>query len=245
MKHLLVPLIVAMLPLAAHADSIVFSPVTAASGNIDLNLGTAAWAYYSDGAVGDYNYAGSNSPTTDAANLASFTPFVDTIGGYPTEAHNGGFSVTYAGGAGGNNGVANIGDTGFLYANPGSGPDGFSISSTLFAPVETFNFYLINYNTGSDITASLNDSGSTSSSLTNVLLSGDGSGGTSGLLSLTVNGSIGDVLTFVDNAHTIGGAANTGIIAADVVPEPSTWLMFAAAAGVLLVYARSRKTASA
>jgi len=222
--------------LANATDSITLDSFTDQTQGeaVNLNANTAAWAYYGDNnpAIGDYDSDG-GVPTTDASNLGDFTAFTDGVtGGYAAKNPNGADSVSFTGGVGGNN-PSSVSNSLYWEQIQGSGNgEYFSITSKLFAATETLNFYLFDFDTTSDLTASLDDQANTTWSVSNKVLSGSGDGslGTATELTLTVNGAVGDILTFTDTVDDTGVSNTqyggiTGLVAVDVAPEPSTWAM--------------------
>jgi hypothetical protein len=255
---------------AAYADSITGS-IGNANASYDLN-DYGAFAYYGNtGAVLFSTVSG--TPSTDLANLADFTVLssvapagkssataIVTSGGagntivvtytngttppQASESNSNGFYTAATNHSGNNNGVSGV---------------GFSLTTKLFAPTETFQFLLENFDTASDLTASLNDAGSTSLSLTDAFLPqlwsgqtfvGPGDGNTDGLLTLTVNGAIGQTLTFTDVTDFTGVSntafGNIGLEAITVseVPEPATCALMGAGC-LLLVWRLRRKSGMA
>jgi hypothetical protein len=215
---------------ALHADSIT-GAITSAPGNIDLN-DYNGFAYYANTSLSLY-IPTTGTPSTDTSNVGKFS-VLTSIGG--SGIHTSGTSpatVTYSGATSPAPSETNA--KGFYYNMNGGVGIGFSLTSTLFASTETFQFLLQDYNTTSNLTASLNDVGSTSFSLSNQILTNwyggvaTGAGNTDGVLTVTVQGTVGQILTFkdVEGSTGLGSNGNVGIEAATVeeVPEPSAWAM--------------------
>ncbi len=220
-------------PAIASAASINEDSLSALSSpSVNLSSSTA-FAYYGDNSATGTLYTPGidTSPTTDVGNLGNFTAFT-TFGGAVAEESNDNFiQISYASGAGGSNPSSETNATNFDF---GYIAGGFSLTSTLFAPTETFSIYLQDYDTTSDFTASLNDAANTTLSLNNQVLFGGtddtGSGNSTGVLTFTVTGDIGDVLTFTEAADFTGvnqpGSGNVGLDAVTIdIPEPSTYAM--------------------
>jgi hypothetical protein len=235
-------------PAIAQAAAITEDSLSALSST-SVNLSTSvAFAYYGDTTAPLFTPGIDASPTTDVGNLGAFTAFTTSGLSLPEESSDTLVQVSYALGAGGANPSLEMGATNFDFAGfTSNGINGFSLTSTLFAPTETFSFYLQNYNTTSDFTASLNNGANTPFSSSNQVLFGGsdstGSGNSTGVLELTVSGAIGDVLTFADASDISGvannGNGNVGLDAVTVtVPEPSTYAMFGLGALVLVWHLR-------
>jgi hypothetical protein len=256
LQHLLFTAVLVLAPFAAKANSIEFTSFGGLPTSVDLNTGTIAFAYYGDSGASNFQAGNgvpiNNSPTTDALNLGDFTAFTTPKGGYP-DKNPGGISVSYTGGVGGDNPAIGSGLTAIDQIQSSASGDDFQITSKLFAPTETFEFYLQDYSAASDITASLNDASSTTNSVTNKILSGtDPSSSTGALLTVTVTGDIGDTFTFTDavNDTDAGTGAFGGITLLQAVtvldaPEPSTYAMLFGGAGLLVMVARFRGKLSA
>lgn len=227
-----------ILSLASH--SIVRGDsITGSLGNAPLSLDLNdydAFAYYGDtSAVLFTNTPG--TPSTDLLNLANFSNLKPTTGFTIATSGVSPAVVSYANGtATPQSSAANSGDFYFAKGTANGNGAGFSLTTTLFAPEETFQFLLQGYDTEMDLTASLNDSSTTSFSLTNAILADPWSGGTAtasgnsyGLLTLVVDGTVGQTLTFSDlAANGVGTYNNVGIEAVTVeAPEPAAYaLMF-------------------
>ena len=261
MKNLpfLAAALLAAVPATAHANSIDFTSFapTPATADISLSSNILAFAYYGDGSATDFQAGNSNnqdpinnSPTTDVdgavPNLGNFTNFITPNGGYPDRNPGGPTAISYTDGLGPNPSTAS-GLTAYDQIQSSFNGASFSITSTLFQSTETFQFYLTNYSTTSDLIFSLNDAAGTTASLTNKVLSGtDPTGATSTVMTITVTGDVGDVLTFTDrvNDSDPGTGAYGGIAGLEAVtvvaPEPSTYAMFFAGLGLLVLVGRFR-----
>jgi hypothetical protein len=242
---------------ARAADSIAFDSLTTTPATLDLN-NFPAFAFYADDSASLYSQAIGGTLTTDAHNVGGFTGVFKSAGasgaGYIASSSPSDTAVSYTGATSNVGQTSEAGDLKFAFADAVNAGDGIQITSTLFAPTETFQFYLVDYDSKSSLYASLNTgatSDATYQSLGNVLPNGfgataDGTGtsNTAGLLTLTVTGAVGDVLTF-SNRTDITGVSNssyynTGIIAADVesVPEPAACAMLLVGLGALVWVAR-------
>jgi hypothetical protein len=224
-----------------------------------LNLNSyLAFAYYGNNAAGT-GTADAGTVSTDLHNIATFTgiELAGTTGTVVSSGPHDSVPVTYIDGQGTQSSATadqlQSFVSGGVTGSGGSG-SGVKITSTLFAPVETFQFYLASSNSAADFTLSLVNSSDvavgttfhlndqplpTNNSSTNNGTS-DGSGSKDGLLTITVDGAVGDVLTFSATLDTTGVVtktnANLGIIAADVseAPEPGIWSMLLCGGVVLL-----------
>ena len=206
------------------ADSITGS-VIAAPSTVNLNL-SSAYSYYG----GSPDVA-----NTDSTNLAQFSDITATgeFTGLGTDSSSN--LTTY------NNGITSASDSpnyslAQIRGND-SGTATLSLSTILFAPTETFSLYMSDYDTTGDL--SVTSSGGGSLVLTNQILptssdtvNGTGDGHTYGVFDFTVSGTVGDTLTISDSTDQTGvitgnGYYTVGInaITANVVPEPTAWLM--------------------
>ena len=244
-------------PALASAASITEDSLSALSSpSVNLSSSTA-FAYYGDTSnkVPLFTAGININPTTDVGNLGHFTAFTTSGGAVAQESNDNLIQISYLLGAGGANPATETGATNFDFAGgTNNGLGAFSLTSTLFAPTETFSFYLQNFATTSDFTLSLTDTAHTSFSLNNQVLFGGsdatGSGNSTGVLTLTVTGAIGDILTFTDKSDTHGVKnsqfANVGLDAVTItaVPEPAAYAMMALGALVLIWRLRRGKLAA-
>ena len=225
---------------AAQASMITGSfsspPASAKSSStpIDISTGTAAWVYYGyNGTATDMN--------TDTPNSAGFTALASNVS---ISDSSGYIYQTFTG-------ASPAASVHFDYVNPGSAHY-FSFTTKLIAASETLNLYLTSYDSKSDVTATLGSGGSFTDS--GVVLpyspandtDGTGKGHGYGVLTLNINGSIGDTLTFKDTVDITGvsttSGANVGIQSADVVvPEPATLGLLAAGGFGLLLLGKRRR----
>ncbi|MDR1305855.1 MAG: PEP-CTERM sorting domain-containing protein [Verrucomicrobiales bacterium] len=268
MKTLKLLVLAAALPITAHAASILGS-LDEMPRNITVNLNEAdAFAYYGIIGVADYNTDTYGAVTTDSANIGEFSRLTLTLtpsgvqGGFRTtsslpmtisysNATYDGSSPTYNRPAQTDVAGTNVG------AYIRYGQDGYilSLTTVLFAPEETISFYLLNYNSKSNFSVTLNgtDGVSAEYSLNGQVLpthnpnaDDTGAGNTFGILTLTVSGNIGDTLTFRNEIETLDVSAisdcNVGIaaITAWAIPEPATWALIVVGLGTLIGCRRLR-----
>ena len=235
-----------LVPAMARADSVGTPTLTDLPASLDLN-DFAAWAFYADAPAGVFGPVYTPTPTTDLDNLASFSVLTSTNA-------NGSFGndpfaytpVTFTGAAaGGYNGTAATGSTNFDFV-----AGNLSMTSKLIATTETLHFYLYDYDGAADISLTLG--GQPTTLYTNTVLpqiaNGNdlGSGDNLGELTVTVQGSIGEVLGFtaVPNNSDVGGSGHIGLqaVTIDAIPEPSTYAMMFAGLAFLGFRLRGRST---
>jgi hypothetical protein len=224
--------------------SISSPPANSSTNPIDISAGTAAWAYY--------GYGATTTGTFSPGNTANFSQLA-SIGQYSPghSASGGSVWLTFPSAPSGPS-------TEFVYTW-GTGAAGnsytYSLTTTLLAPSETLNLYLLSFDSASNLSATLS-SGSGSYTNGGAVFpatpgsTGNGSGQGHGyaVLSLAITGaSTGDVLTFTDTTNIAGVTGvsspngNVGIQAADVVvvPEPFTLgLLGVGGLGLLLLKRR-------
>jgi hypothetical protein len=248
-NHFLITLSILAISSSAlvHADTATGSLTAAPGSAVNLNASTG-FAYYG-GVPPVANGAQNSFPAvqTDNANVANFSGLTAPTG---TSSSSNGSQIltTYTNASTSetsSSGLSNVGDF-----NPGGGPGSFSLSTVLFASSETLTFYLSNYDTTSDLSLALG--ATTLFTLNNATLPTTVDGQhTAGTLTLTVNGTIGDSLTFSDVVDLTGVSdkdySNVGINAvtasAIAVPEPSSFAFLGAGALALLAMRRrSRMT---
>ncbi len=231
---------------SASMISATFNPAPASSSTapIDISANAAAWAYY--------GYGSTTTGTFSSGNTANFSQLAST--GQYSPGHSsssGSVWLTFPGATSGPS-------TEFVYTW-GNGSTGnsyaYSLTTTLLAPSETLNLYLLSFDSASNISATLS-SGNGSYSNNDVVFpptpgstgNGTGLGHGYAVLSLAISGdSTGDVLTFTDTTNISGvtgvssPSGNVGIQAANVVvPEPLTLGLLSVGGLGLLLFKRRR-----
>ncbi|MDR1305773.1 MAG: PEP-CTERM sorting domain-containing protein [Verrucomicrobiales bacterium] len=212
-----------------------------------------AFAFYGVIGKGSTYQIISGDATTDANNVGQFSNpqiqnsgtsfFCGTLAFYPGISYNNAVSTI---GTPTQNNATETSEA--LYINQCNDGVSFTLTTTLFASEETISFYLINYNARSNFSAVLsrNNTEICHYSLANQILpttsngNGTGDGNTSGILTLTVSGEIGDLLTFTNQTEYAGVSntqfGNVGIAAvtALAIPEPGTWALIVVGLGTLI-----------
>jgi hypothetical protein len=239
---------------------IIFDSLTSVPSTINLD-NIPAFAFYGDNSIDLFDQSSTGVVSTDVGNLADFTGVELTPGSAgDLEQAGPGTTVTFNSSQGSVATTTGGSTNQFAFVDKANGATaGVTITSTLFAPVETFSFYVTSFDTKTNLTASLS-SGATFS-LNDQVLPGmvgdldtnghaaDGSGNASllGDLTLTVTGSVGDVLTFSISTDPADHASDTTYenVGIDVatVPEPSTFALLLGGVGLMLAIQRFRKIA--
>jgi hypothetical protein len=232
-----------LLPAMAQADSVGTPSLSDLPSSLDLN-DFAAWAYYADVPAGTFGPVSPTTPTTDLDNLASFSVLTSTNSSFQNDpfAYT---PVTFTGAAaGGYNGTSATNSTNFDFAI-----GNLSMSSKLIATTETLHFYLYDYDGAANISLTLGNDQPTTLYTNTVLpqiLNGNsyGSGDNVGELSVTVQGSIGETLSFTlsPNNTSVEGSGHTGLqaVTIDEIPEPAAWAMMLAGLAFLGFRMRAR-----
>ncbi|MDR1145457.1 MAG: PEP-CTERM sorting domain-containing protein [Verrucomicrobiales bacterium] len=252
MKTLKLLVLAGALSITSLTHAVLIEGSLGAVPNNIINLNDYdAFAFYGVIGKGQTYQVISGEATTDANNVGAFSNltlsdgmFCGSIAFYP-----GSISYSNAVSKIGTDGQNNVTETHEgLYINNCADGYSFTLTTTLFAPEETISFYLMNYNAKSNFSVILSKDGSEifSYSLEGQVLpttsngDGAGSGNTNGILTLTVFGEIGDLLTFTDQTEYDGVSdhsfGNIGIAAvtALAIPEPGTWALIVIGLGTLI-----------